>query len=784
MRNPLHKRLPREFFGEFGKYAAIFLFMGATISFVSGFLIAARSLQIEYDASFERYNIEDGHFVLNDEPEQKLLDQIQEEGVSLYQDYYVEEAATWGNSDENGATLRLFEDRTEVNRVCLLEGDMPEQNGEVALDRAYMNNNKIKIKDTIQIAGEEYTICGIVALSDYSVLCQNNNDIMFDATKFGVGVVSASQFANYGTSNLFYSYAWKYDQKPENDEQEKEVSDDLAEALAKDVSDAGLEIDIFLPQYINKSIQFAGDDMGSDRPMMTCLLYVLIAIMAFVFAVTINHTMSRESAVIGTLRASGYTKGEILRHYLAPPMLVAFLAAIVGNILGYTVFVDIAANMYLNSYSLTTFHAYFNAEAFIKTTIVPMIIMLLVTGVSLYSKLSFSPLQFLRHDLTRSKRKKAIKLPHFKFFTRFRLRIIIQNASSYVTLFVGILFANLILMFGMIMTPLLHGYSEDALKYKPANYQYILKSEKELDEDVAEKYCVTSLKMQDDYYDEEDISVYGIVEDSKYYDIDLPEEGVVITSDMSKKYGVEVGDIINLREEYGKSVYAFRVEGIYEYPTCLGIFMTQKYYCEVFEDDIMEQMGAMGWFNKAFNEVSGTEGSYYYNGYFSDEDLRDTYLTDDDIASVITDDDLTKLSRQMDTSMGEMFGMINVFAIILFALLIYLLTKIILEKNSVSISMVKILGYNNTEVAGLYLIASVWVVLLSALLSLVINTWLFKFILIIFLKGYGGWFNLKISTGLYLEMFLLMILTYLVVAVAQFIKIKKIPMDEALKNVE
>ena len=36
--------------------------------------------------------------------------------------------------------------------------------------------------------------------------------------------------------------------------------------------------------------------------------------------------------------------------------------------------------------------------------------------------------------------------------------------------------------------------------------------------------------------------------------------------------------------------------------------------------------------------------------------------------------------------------------VILFALLIYLLTKLIIEKNASSISMVKILGYKNREI--------------------------------------------------------------------------------------
>lgn len=39
--------------------------------------------------------------------------------------------------------------------------------------------------------------------------------------------------------------------------------------------------------------------MGSDRSMMIVLLYILIAIMAFVFAVTTNNTIVKEAAVIG-----------------------------------------------------------------------------------------------------------------------------------------------------------------------------------------------------------------------------------------------------------------------------------------------------------------------------------------------------------------------------------------------------------------------------------------------------------------------------------------------------
>lgn len=782
MRNPLMKRVPRELIHEFGKYLAIFLFMVATIGFISGFLVATKGLKTEYDNSFEEYNVEHGHFVLKKEPADKLINNISEHGIKLYEQNYNDLDVT-ADGEAHGV-MRLFKPRKEVNLIDVLDGRMIEADNEIVVDRLYLYNNDFEIGDVLTMQGKDFTVVGIVALTDYSTLYKNNNEIMFDSVAFGAGIITDKAFDDLGKANINYSYAWMYDKVPEDKQAEKRVSDDLAYDIAMDSLNEDNELTIFIPRYANKSINFAGDDIGKDRPMMLVLLYILIAIMAFVFAVTINHTVVREANVIGTLRASGYTKGEIFVHYMITPMLVTFIAAIVGNVLGYTMFEDVAVDMYRGSYGLTHYVSYFSLEAFVRTTVIPMFIMIVVTGIGLWRKLSYSPLNFIRRDIVKHRREKAVKLPKVGFFSRFRLRIIIQNLPNYVTLFVGILFACLLLMFGMVMTPLLHTYSDNAVKYKAANYQYILSAKQEVNPDIAEKYCVTSLKMIDSFFNPEEISIYGVIEDSKYYkNLELPKEGVVVTSDFAEKYRVGTGDIINLREEYGTKLYAFEIKGIYETKSSIGIYMRQKYFCEVFEKMIDEQSEGMDLGN-ALNKLMGERDESYYNGYLSDEDLRGTYLKEENIAAMITEDDLTSLARQMDVSMGEMFSLIYVFALVLFALLIFLLTKIILEKNTTSISMTKILGYYDGEISRLYLLASVWVVILSAILSMAINTALFHVILRIFMKGYGGWFELVIPFSLYLQVFVMMVITYLAVAVFQFFKIKKIPMDEALKNVE
>ena len=108
------------------------------------------------------------------------------------------------------------------------------------------------------------------------------------------------------------------------------------------------------------------NDMGGDKAMMEVLLYILIVIIAFVFAVTTNNTITKEASVIGTLRASGYSRRELLRHYISLPVIVTVVAAVAWKCAGlYLLLKIICAGMYYGSYSLPTYETRWNADAFI-----------------------------------------------------------------------------------------------------------------------------------------------------------------------------------------------------------------------------------------------------------------------------------------------------------------------------------------------------------------------------------------------------------------------------------
>ena len=103
-------------------------------------------------------------------------------------------------------------------------------------------------------------------------------------------------------------------------------------------------------------------------------------------------------------------------------------------------FKNVVVSMYYSSYSLPTYETIWNAEAFLKTTVIPVCLMFAVNLLVIVKMMQHTPLQFLRHDLKKAKRKKAMRLPRWKFINRFRLRIIFQNLPNYVILLAGIAF--------------------------------------------------------------------------------------------------------------------------------------------------------------------------------------------------------------------------------------------------------------------------------------------------------------------------------------------------------
>ncbi|MBQ6270545.1 MAG: ABC transporter permease [Clostridiales bacterium] len=823
VKNPMRKRLFRELKKDWKKYFVLFLLMVFMIGLASGIDVGNDSMMAAIDESYEKYTIENGHFELREKASPALLSMIENEDITVYEQFYkdLSESKTAPNemkstsdideatgakpserleSDEKEVTVRIFKIRNEVNRACVMKGEMPSNADEIAIDNNHAYVNKIKVGDTLYIGESAFTVSGLISSSDYTTLFKKNSDFMFNAVDFDIAVMTEEGWESL-PSSVFYQYAFMYNEKPATTAEQKEKADALMEKLAVLSATGGFtdekaaaeelavkmqqqdpevmqllaeregdinELKDFVPEYANQAIHFAPEDMGSDKAIMSVLVYIFIGVLAFIFAITTSNTITSESAVIGTLRATGYTRGEILRHYMLMPIIVTLLASAAGNILGYTIFKDAAVALYYNSYSLVTYETLWNMDAFLVTTILPLILMLLINFIVIYRKLRLSPLRFLRKDLRTSKRKKAMRLPSWSFLKRFRLRILFDNMGGYIVLFVGIAFVMLMLAFSIGLPETLDHYKANLDENLISNYQYILKGYKDEEgnvittsEESAEKYSVASLETIDGAHKGEEISVYGYENESSYIKIDeaLSANEIYISSPYSKKFRLSEGDTITLKEKYEDKSYDFVIKGIYDYDGALCVFLPQE----------------------NFNKIFGLDADAF-TGFLSQNAISD--INYEDIYTVVTLEEVMSIATQLDHSMGGMMDMVSWVCLVMAVLMMYLLTKIIIEKNATSISMVKVLGYENKEINSLYILLTSLVVLFSAVATAALAILGLAGVFRLYMNSLNGWFDVYISPMGIAKMILILVVSYAIVAIFDTIRIKKIPLADALKNVE
>ena len=483
---PLASRLPRELKHNIGKYLGIFLLMCGAIALTSGFLLAAHSIGNLIDNMRDEYTIEDGRIVTAFEATDAQIEAAADAvegvgGVTFYKNFSIDaDIKKSAGDDGTKRTLRTYVHRTEVDLASYCEGVEPQADDEVAVDRVFAKNNGLAVGDTIELCDRTYTICGIMTQPDSQALFPNNSDFTVNTITYGVAEVTDAGFAALEDAGgaPTYTYSFVFNDRNLSVADRTDAEEDMVEAL----TDADARVDDLIDADSNQGIGYARDDVDGDSAMWTTLLDIIIVIMAFVFVVLTNATIEEESAIIGTLLASGYRKREIALHYLALPAIVGILAAGLGCALGVAFFTEPMRNLYYGSYSLPPFHVYWSWEIFVKCAVVPAAALILITLVGLLRKMGKTPLQFLRHEASgKSGTKRGLRLPErMGFVARFRLRIFLRNLGNFATLFVGVAFASLLLLFGLAILPTMTHYADNLETSLVAEHQYTLKAPLEL----------------------------------------------------------------------------------------------------------------------------------------------------------------------------------------------------------------------------------------------------------------------------------------------------------------
>lgn len=596
----------------------------------------------------------------------------------------------------------------KLNKAYLLEGNLPKNKNEITILPDYAKKNNIKIGDNYKISNTNYKVVGFTYAPDYiyplislsmPIFDQKNNCVIYiDKESYndvvGINEHSYSLKYNFDVDRKFKISAT--DSENSNDKQMKIF--DEKDAVMMDVSTISR-----IGRIGALQIEFASDRLFADY-----FMYLLLAISVLIIVVITKKRIDDERLQIGVLKSLGYNKYSIATSYLVYPVLGSLIGGIFGFIIGILVHGPIAGT--LRSYYTVPLANYsINFSYLLTSILVPMILLSILSYLIAIFMLRKKPLALLKEGsnlkvniFSKLVNKITGLLPfnqRFKYSLAFRSigKLFIVTITAFST---GMLIT--LILIGMNLFNHVIDKSFEGIDYRymaaSASINEYDKKDSKSDYIVSIGVPVSKITNKDGknvkFEKDTSFSINGIDVDSKYITLLNKKEksinkeledndGMIISRNASEVYNLNIGDTIKFKHE--DLEFEYKVIDINEE------FMGSSVY--VNRSGLNKRLGVS---DKAYSMI------YSNNDKYSDMDKLDkeeaetiTYLLD-------VENLKDNIRTQMDRFNGSIYIVI-LFASVMTLIIIAVIANIVVEENKKTISLMKVMGYDNKKISSIVL---------------------------------------------------------------------------------
>ena len=836
MQKVLRKRIWRDFKSNLPRYLALSLLIILAMYLVVSLVGAAETIIRGSENADSRQCVEDGDFSLFVPMKDEEMEDLEADGVTIepqfYMDYEIDE----------DHTIRIFANRDEVNRIDLVKGTLAEKENELVVERQFAEKNDISAGDVITFGGREFTVTGIGTTPDYDNALKSLGDTGCDCLHFGTGFVAADVYDTLRAEEKSikseeYYYAYRLNGAMTDDElkdrlekleftsgdvedpffqeywdrtmgKKDDLTDGIQELLdgakelkelkafedgiieytdgTKEAEDGSNELldgiqelkdetddmidDIFsedaqnLMTFVkagdNARIQAASGDQELYRSVGTIAGAILLILISYVLSVFVVHSIDQESAVIGALYALGVKRKNLMAHYVTLPTVITFVSGLIGTLLGYSSLgVPIQMQDCYNYYSLPDLDVIYMPYLFIYGIVVPPVISIIVNSLVIRKRLSKPVLTMIRNE-QKVGNGKDIKLGNMSFMNLFKIRQMLRESRTGFTVVFGMFVSLLLAMMSLEIYTYCANVNRDYVNDTKYEYMYTYKyPTEEVPEGGYEAYAKTLKKKIYGY--NFDITVMGLTENNPFFDVDLSDSSskVAISSSIAYKYGLDVGDTLTLKDDEADKIYAFEIASVAQYAPSFMVFMPYDKALELFD-----------------------EPEDYFNVVFSDHALD---VETGRLYATTTKTDVKKAAGIFSDIMQGMILTIGGVSVLIFIVVMYLMMKVMIDRSSFNIALIKIFGYRNKEVKKMYLDGNFYIITIGALISIPLTKWIMD-------VAYEPAFVPNIACGIdksfpfwmYLAIFAGILILYFIINHLLIRRIRKMVPAEVLKNRE
>ncbi|MDE7213229.1 MAG: ABC transporter permease, partial [Anaeroplasmataceae bacterium] len=435
------------------------------------------------------------------------------------------------------------------------------------------------------------------------------------------------------------------------------------------------------------------------------VIFYLVAVL--IILTSISQLINREGKNIGIMKALGFSKVEILFHYMKIFIVLSIIGSILGIILGPIIVPQVMGNKYNILYQLPKISLPFFRWEYLISVGILIVITALMSIIACYEAMNQVPASCLRGDnsvqmklsiLNRLGFVKKIPLPILMAFRNMK-----RKWSRTLMVVIGVLGCSALLACGFGI--------EDTI-----NYGLDLELDELIPYDVSVTYTAYTEKEEAissiehvvyvDEYGKYPVNVeakslvssylFLLPEEAHVLQIEYQEDSCVLSRRLSEEIGAKIGDEVHF--VYNGNKYNFLVTDIVDFCISQGVFISKARIPDV------EFQPNQAWIK--------TEDASY------NDDITEAIKDIEGISSAQTIKSMREHANDVIASIKMMTLTIKIFAILLAVVVLYNLALLNFKERIKDIATLKVLGFSKFEVASSFMIEIIFLTFVGALIGL------------------------------------------------------------------
>lgn len=701
----LSKRYSRNIKNNLSFYICVCILTAIVVVLYLDFAAAAIKVGNDIDCFYDRFKVENAQFTVMKEISEEQIKLLEEKYDIIlekqrYKDFTINYCGEKENSDEDESErefeLRILSVPKKINLYVKSDGDVLSEepassveDGKIIINTGLAEGNDLKIGDMIEVGRESFEYAGNFERPDYLFPIKETTDTFAIRSEFGIALISDDDFEKTeGEAKEYYVIRYNKDNESEV---RKKVNEEYGMLT-------------YLKADTNTRINTPLTEVEETVNLMNISLVVLVIFITVIISVVIGRKIRNDRKQIGVLIALGYRKKELKKHYAVYGILLGLIGTILGVILSY-VMVDMMIENLFHKIEKVPTHYSISVWNILLTILVPTVMYF----ISVYRSAG----KVMKDDVItmisgRSHGSKAAKLRMKKsglsVKMKYKLRQIFGKAGRSIIVIIGLAMGGMLYCFCLACIDSMDSYVNNTVdRIGTFNYEYFMKTAEFGEPEKGNAILGVSYEVKD----REDILMLLGIDSPDMINFNDPdgnalkfEEGrYYITSMASLAFDKEIGDEITIVDPITLNEYTVKITDVVKNDSQAAIYCSRKDAVELLD-----------------KEFPGDD--LPYNMIMSDEPIG---IDEDKLVKTITKQSLADQIEEVKSGMEKMMGMINIFAIIICIVVVYMMVSVLVSESKASISMLKVLGYRNKEINSMVLNVYHLLVPIAIILSFILG---------------------------------------------------------------